>query len=131
KGGYTPAPNVWSVSDGVGMSNWTTDSAGTVNTGLVPGIATDVFISAANEGTTGGQNQDNMVLGADMTIKSLTINAADTARPIMLQSTGNNTLTIAAAAAITDNVVGASAATFNNKIALSNAAPTISVANTT
>jgi autotransporter-associated beta strand protein len=121
KGGFTGFGNVWAVSDGVANSNWTTDLAGTSNTGLVPGATTDVFVSAAIN-----SNQDNMVLGADMSIKSLTVNTSNTANPAILQSTGGYTLTIAGANAITTDA-GSSATTLNSKLALTAPIATIAV----
>ena len=122
KGGLAGNPNVWSASNGTTQSNWTTDLAGLSPTPLVPSAGTAVNISAS-----GDVNQNNMVLGSNMTVASVTINNTDTANAVVVQSTGGNSLTIVNAAAITDNI-GASAATFNNLMTLSNAAPTISVA---
>jgi autotransporter-associated beta strand protein len=120
KGGFTGAANVWAVSNGSTQSNWATDIGGT-NTGLVPSIGTDVFVSA-----TSNVNQDNMVLGADMSIKSLTVNTSNTTDAVVLQADGGHTLTIADAAAITIDS-GASATTINSKLALSAATATITV----
>jgi fibronectin-binding autotransporter adhesin len=91
-----------------------------LDTGLTPGASTDVFLSAS-----GQANQNNMVLGSDISIKSLSVNTSDTSTPILLKSDGGYTLTIADAAAITIDS-GASATTINSKLALS--APTATVA---
>jgi autotransporter-associated beta strand protein len=125
KGGYTTGlDNVWSVSNGSTLSNWTTDLAGTANTGLTPGVGTDVFLSAS-----GQANQNNMVLGSDISIKSLNVNTSDTSTPILLKSDGGYTLTIADANAITTDS-GASATTINSKLALSAATATVAVNST-
>lgn len=71
RGGYAAMNNVWAASDGSTTSNWTTDAAGTVNTGVVPGENADVYFSA-----TGAANQGTTYLGYDMSIRSLTINSA-------------------------------------------------------
>ena len=60
---------VWAASDG-SNSNWVT-SFGGGGTGLVPGAGTDVFIAANSYGF---GPWDGMKLGADMSIKSLTVN---------------------------------------------------------
>ena len=122
KGAYTGLNNVWAVSNGSTLSNWTTDLGGTTNTGLVPSSGTNVFLSAS-----GQANQNNMLLGADMTIKSLTVNNSDTvAAPITLQSTGGYTLSIADAAAVTVDPLAA-ATTINSKISLLAATATVTV----
>ncbi len=118
KGGFAGGANVWSVSDGSANSNWTTDAAGTMATGQVPGSSTAVTLSA-----TGATNQGSMVLGSNMSIGGLTISDAST---IVLQNTGGFTLTIVDAAAITDSAATGTA-TFNTPIALTNATPTIAV----
>jgi len=119
KGGFAGSPNVWAVSNGSTLGNWATDLAGT-DTGLVPSATTNVFLSA-----TATSNQNNMVLGANMSINSLTLNATS-GTPVVLQSTGDYTLTIGGAAAITSDATSG-VATFNNRIALTNATPTIAV----
>ncbi|MCX6839395.1 MAG: autotransporter-associated beta strand repeat-containing protein, partial [Verrucomicrobia bacterium] len=122
KGGFAGNTNVWAVSNGSSLSNWATDLAGT-DTGLVPASTTNVFVSV-----TSPTDQNNMVLGSNMSINSLTLNATS-GTPVVLQSTGDNTLTIGGAAAITSDVTSG-VATFNNKIALTNATPTIAVNST-
>ncbi len=122
KGAFAGPNNVWSVSNGSTNSNWTTDAAGTVNTGLVPGSTTDVFLTAA-----GPANQGNMVLGSDMTIKSLSVNG-NSGSQITLQADGGYQLSISDASAITvDNP--AAAATINSKVSLLAATATVTVNN--
>ena len=122
KGAYTGGiTDTWSVSNGSSSSNWTTDLAGTLATGQVPSSITNVFLSAA-----GQANQNDMVLGSDMSINSLTVNASDTGTPITLNADGGHTLTIAGASAIT-TTVGAREAILNNLIALSAANASIAV----
>jgi autotransporter-associated beta strand protein len=122
KGGFAGNPNVWAVSNGSTLSNWATDLAGT-DTGLVPASTTNVFVSVTTP-----TDQNNMVLGSNMSINSLTLNATS-GTPVVLQSTGDYTLTIGGAAAITSDATSG-VATFNNKIALTNATPTIAVNST-
>jgi autotransporter-associated beta strand protein len=122
KGGFAGNTNVWAVSNGSSLSNWATDLAGT-DTGLVPASTTNVFVSVTTP-----SDQNNMVLGSNMSINSLTLNATS-GTPVVLQSTGDNTLSIGGAAAITSDVTSG-VATFNNKIALTNATPTIAVNST-
>jgi hypothetical protein len=116
KGGFSGAVNVWAVSNGLasgGASNWTTNSAGTIATGLVPGSSTAVILSA-----TGASNLSNMVLGANMTIGSLTINGST---PVALNADGN-TLTIAASGSIvvnTTNTVTINAPVIGSSVSLS------------
>lgn len=107
-GGFSGGNNVWAVSDGSAASNWTTDSGGTTGTGLTPGPAADVYLSA-----TGAVQQGSMVLGANMSIKSLTIGDTST---VTLNADGNQ-LTIAGAGGITVTA-GAGAVTLNPFIAL-------------
>ncbi len=87
KGGLSGATNLWAASNG-SVSNWVTDLGGTA-TALVPGATTDVFLSA----TSISQNPNDMKLGADMTIKSLTITNVSTPNDVNLNSDGS-TLTI-------------------------------------
>ncbi len=60
------APGAMAASTGT-LSNWTTDAAGATPTGLVPGSGANVSFSA-----TGATQQSSIVLGADMTLNSLT-----------------------------------------------------------
>ena len=124
KGGYTGLSNVWSVSNGSTLSNWTTDLAGTLNTGQVPSSGTNVFVSAS-----GQANQNTMVLGSNMSINSLTVNNSDTGTPVNLQADGGYILSIGGAAAIT-TATGSSATTISSKVALGAATATIAVNST-
>jgi len=65
-GGYSTLPSTWAASNGSTLSNWSTTSGGTVQ-GLVPGSAADVTVDSSSNAVTAS------VLGADMTINSLTI----------------------------------------------------------
>ncbi|MCU0782147.1 MAG: autotransporter-associated beta strand repeat-containing protein, partial [Akkermansiaceae bacterium] len=122
KGGYTGFSGVWAVSNGLsggsGLSNWTTNAAGTVNTALVPGAGTDVFLSAS--GAAAG-DQNAMTLGANMVVNSLLVNdpSSPNANPVTLLGTDGATLTLAAASGtgITVNV-GAGAVTLAANVAL-------------
>ncbi len=80
-GGLAGAANVWAASDGKSNSNWAATSGGS-SQALVPGAGADVTV-ANSKGTT--------FLGANMTVKSLTI--ADTANGLNLNNDGY-TLTI-------------------------------------
>jgi autotransporter-associated beta strand protein len=71
-GGLAGNTNVWCVSNGTTASNWVT-AAGGGATALVPGAGADVVISANSVATA----PTATVLGANMTIKTLTI--SDTA----------------------------------------------------
>jgi autotransporter-associated beta strand protein len=68
KGGLAGSENVWAISNGSSASNWTIDAGGAVATPLVPGPSADVVLSAS-----GASEQSAMLLGADMSIKSLTV----------------------------------------------------------
>lgn len=106
QGGLGLGSNVWAISSGT-ASNWAADAAGTA-TALVPGATTAVTFST----TTGATNQGAMTLGANMSIKSLTVN--DTS-PVTLNADGN-TLTIAAGVTVNS---GAGAVTLNTPLILS------------
>lgn len=80
-GGLAAGTNVWSLSDGSTASNWSADPAGTPQP-LVPGGSTDAVISA----TAPGLPPTGTVLGADMTVNSLTI--ADTTHGLGLSGDG-------------------------------------------
>lgn len=100
------------------LGNWATDATGTP-AGAVPASTDDITFSA-----TGAANQ-NTTLGADFTIKSLTI--SDTAAVTI---GGANTLTISATNAITVNS-GAGLFTISSTgLVLSGVTPTITVNNT-
>ena len=60
--------NAMALSNGT-VSNWSTTSGSYTATGLVPGATANVVFSA-----TGATQQSNVVLGADMTINSITFN---------------------------------------------------------
>lgn len=120
KGGYSGGANVWAISNGTTQSNWTTDAAGLNGTGIVPGSSTDVFFSAS-----GATNQAVMVLGAKMSIGSLTI--TDSTPSILVDDPGSM-LTLNKAAAITIGST-AGAVTLNTQVALNDTAPVINVAN--
>jgi T5SS/PEP-CTERM-associated repeat protein/autotransporter-associated beta strand protein len=60
--------NIWSVAVGGTATNWSTNSAGTIDSGLTPSATTNVIFSANT-----AANQGNTILGTDMTIDSLTI----------------------------------------------------------
>lgn len=117
KGGFAGGANVWAVSNGSTLSNWATDAGG-ADTGLVPGAAAAVTISA-----TTATNQSSMILGADMTIDTLTI--SDTAA-VSLNADGH-TLTIANSAGNGGITVDAAAgaAAINADLVLGGASPTI------
>ncbi len=117
KGGFAGGANIWALSNGGTLSNWATDAGGT-DTGLVPGAAAAVTISA-----TSATNQSGMILGADMTIDTLTI--SDTAA-VSLDADGH-ALTIANSAGsggITIEAL-AGAAVINADIVLGGTTPTI------
>lgn len=120
-GGFSGAVNVWAVSDGGGASgnsNWVTDinPVGN-NTGLVPGANTNVIFSAGSAG-----NQSSMVLGADMSVGTLTFN--DTA--VVALNDPDYQLTLNGTNAITVSN-GAGAVSLNVHLLLNGAAPVISV----
>ena len=75
--------NAMALSNGT-VSNWSTTSASYTASGLVPGATANVVFSA-----TGATQQGNIVLGADMSLNSLTFN--DTT-PVTLN--GPNALTL-------------------------------------
>jgi autotransporter-associated beta strand protein len=107
QGGLTGGANVWALSDGSTSSNWTTD--GFSATPLTPGSAADVLFTAINSPT----NQTAMVLGANMAIRSMTV---DDSSAVTLNADGNS-LTISNAAGITVNS-GAGAVTLNSFLTL-------------
>lgn len=117
KGGFAGGSNVWAVSDGSTLSNWASDAGGT-DTGLVPGAGAAIIISA-----TSATNQSGMVLGADMTIDTLTITDTTTTS---LNADGH-TLTIANSLGSTGIAIDAAAgaATINADLVLGGVTPTI------
>jgi autotransporter-associated beta strand protein len=82
KGGLSGAENVWAASNGSTTSNWTTTAGGAVQA-LVPSGGTDVTISATSPTTV----PTATVLGADMSIQSLTI--ADAVNVFKLNADGH------------------------------------------
>jgi autotransporter-associated beta strand protein len=80
-GGLTGATNVWAQSDGTATSNWAATAGGAAQA-LVPGSTTNVIIS----GDTPAVAPTATVLGADMTINSLTI--SDTTNGLGLNDDG-------------------------------------------
>jgi autotransporter-associated beta strand protein len=77
KGGLSGNTGVWSASTGLsgGQSNWQTDASGGSNQPLTPGATADlIFSTSTSPGTMVG-----MTLGANMTVKTLTVNDTATA----------------------------------------------------
>jgi autotransporter-associated beta strand protein len=79
-GGLAGSPNVWAVSNG-STSNWAATAAGSAQA-LVPGSATNVIVS----GNSPAEAPVATLLGADMTINSLTI--ADSVNGLGLNDDG-------------------------------------------
>lgn len=92
--------NVWAASNGSTASNWSTTSGGSVQA-LIPGVGANVTIASAPTAT--------MVLGANMSIKTLTI--SDT-NGLNLAADGN-TLTI-------DPTVAGTGITINSSVTAAN-----------
>jgi autotransporter-associated beta strand protein len=86
-GGLSTGANVWSLSDGSAASNWSADLAGTSQP-LVPGALTDVIISATSPAVA----PTATVLGADMTVNSLTI--SDTTNGLGISGDGYQLTTL-------------------------------------
>lgn len=105
KGGLSAGSNVWALSNGT-TSNWVTNANGTGTTPLVPGAGAAITFSA-----TGATSQGAMVLGANMSIKSLTVSDANA---VTLNADGN-TLTIASGITVNS---GAGAVTLNAPVTL-------------
>jgi fibronectin-binding autotransporter adhesin len=105
KGGLANAANVWAASNGSTQSNWTETSGG-ANQALTPGSGADVTIASSSGAAT---------LGADMTLKSVTI--SDVTNGLNLNADGS-TLTIASAAGITMNNGSGAASTIAANVAL-------------
>ena len=99
KGGLTGATTVWAASNGTTASNWATTSGGSVQA-LTPGSGANVTIDTSSGNTT------STTLGADMTIKSLTI-ANTNAGGLGLNADGY-TLTIAPGASTSGITMNAS-----------------------
>jgi autotransporter-associated beta strand protein/T5SS/PEP-CTERM-associated repeat protein len=88
-GGLAGAPQVWAASDGSANSNWAATSGGTVQA-LVPGSSTDVFFNGVGYAA----SPNGATLGADMTLRSLTI--SDTSNAVVINPDGFN-LTVGSA----------------------------------
>ncbi|CAN5412605.1 autotransporter-associated beta strand repeat-containing protein [soil metagenome] len=84
KGGVS---TIWNDLTIAPTTNWSSDSAGLIDTGNAPGVVTDVILNASNQTGT-----ISMTLGADTTINSLTVNNKGTNT-----LAAGNTLTINAA----------------------------------
>ncbi len=97
KGGLTGNTGVWSASNGTTQSNWQVTDG--VDQPLTPGATTDlVFSTATTPGTMVG-----MTLGANMTVRTITIN--NTATAFGLAADGN-TLTITPSSSSTGITIG-------------------------
>ena len=88
-GGLPGAPQVWAASDGSANSNWSAASGGSVQA-LVPGASTDVIFNGVGYAA----SPNGATLGADMTIRSLTI--SDTSNAVIINPDGFN-LTVGSA----------------------------------
>ena len=82
-GGLSGAPTQWAVSNGTSASNWVTAVGGGA-TVVVPGPAADVSISA----TTIANNPNNMTLGANMSVQSLTFTNVGSPNDVNLNADG-------------------------------------------
>ncbi|RYD43565.1 MAG: hypothetical protein EOP83_31720, partial [Verrucomicrobiaceae bacterium] len=110
KGGLS---NVWAASNGSTQSNWAT-SPGGANQPLVPGATSDVIFTTFNSSSS--------TLGADMTLRSITLQGAN----VVLDNDADHTLRITPASAtagitiangsltIIPNIVMGAAQTWNN-----------------
>jgi len=125
----TPATAFWTgdqnstwTTNTAGNTNWATDLGGLTDTGAIPGPTSDVIFSASNV-TAASQTT---TLGADITIKSLTIND-----PAAVTIGGANTLTIAGIAGTGIDVqAGAGLFTMDANLTFAGASNTITVNNT-
>ena len=115
-GGLAGNPSDWAASNGTTTSNWATDNTGTA-TPLVPGAGTNVFFSAGSPAAP--TSPSAMILGDNMVIASLTVNAATApeTRAVTLGASGGRTLTLAGTGGITINA-GAGAVTLNPNMVL-------------
>ncbi|MCE9609012.1 MAG: autotransporter-associated beta strand repeat-containing protein [Chthoniobacter sp.] len=82
-GGLSGAPTQWAVSNGTSASNWVTAVGGGA-TVVVPGPTADVFIAA----TTTANNPNNMTLGANMSVQSLTFTNVGSPNDVNLNADG-------------------------------------------
>ncbi len=99
KGGLTGSTGVWSASNGSTQSNWQVTDG--VNQPLAPGAAADlVFSTATSPGTMVG-----MTLGANMAVRSITIN--NTATAFGLSDPSGFALTITPSSSATGITIGA------------------------
>ncbi len=106
----TQGSELWNTNV-AGSTNWTTTSGGGVDTGLIPGVITDVHFYA----TGAGAFATNM--GQDFTINSLTMDGGTANNAV---SISGNTLTINGASGITMNS-GAGMLTLNSNVLLGGA----------
>lgn len=118
-GGFGPAPDVWSASNGINAGNWVTNPDGTGATGLVPGAAANVFFSAV-----GATLPANTRLGADMVFNRLTVG---TAAALTVEASGHR-LTLLDSAPLTVGA-GAGAVVFAADLELDAATATLSIDN--
>ncbi len=119
-GGLGGASNVWAASNGTTDSNWVTSAGGGV-TALTPGVLTDVTFSANSVLTA----PTATFLGADMSIKSLTIqdavnglNLGADAFTLTIENDSGADITVAS---------GAAAVTLDAGLVFTGATPTIVV----
>jgi fibronectin-binding autotransporter adhesin len=107
-GGLAGATNVWAASNGSTASNWNATNSATITAQpLTPGSGTAVYISNEN-GSVVNNSAANSVLGANMTIGSLTVN--DTVNAFNLNADGYSlTLTggITISAGVPASTIGA------------------------
>ena len=108
-GGQIPGNLASMAVSSSSSSNWATNASGTSSGGVVPGAACDVFFSAS-----AAVQQANVVLGADMSVNSLTFN--DIA-PVTIGA--GNTLTLNSAGSGTASAISANqSATINSGLVL-------------
>jgi hypothetical protein len=112
-GGFSGGANVWSASDGVANSNWSTSQTGYSATSQTPGAATTVTFSDTAPATPSGEG--NMTLGAPVSVLGLVSN--DPAALVLNFDSVNNTLTMGTGG-ITLNS-GAGSVTLNVPVILS------------
>jgi autotransporter-associated beta strand protein len=112
------AGNAWNTG------NWSSDLGGTNITGTAPDGTTDVVVSAQTQ-----TGKDDMVLGENMQVNSLTVNNSVPGTPVVLQGTGGYTLTINAPSAINISS-GAPATTVNTPVQFAAGTATVAVDST-
>jgi len=122
--------NLWSVLVGGTATNWTTNPGGTTDPHLTPSATTNVYFSA-----TSPANDSYTVLGAGMTIGSLTVSdtngvfiSGSDANPLI---SGNDTLTISGSSGTTGITInsGAGQVTIAANLYLSGSSQTVVVNN--